>query len=228
MASPNREPLTSVLGSFFWLFLGVVKVRKCGCFPLTHHLGGDFDHGKIMRPVVGVPASVSHKNGSINKGQSFGKFQHCFSHRACCCWISEHILYLRLHAIQNLNLPCIRYIVPGSRRLFKAHVAKAWRNPFNFCFCPYAAHGNVCDLSAKAASCKHSSTGPASHREHRNNTTKHQTRVHESSMVAHIYIYIYICIYSLHAYVAIICTCKHTSKNIVAAKLLPSWPELVL
>ena len=21
------------------------------CFPLTYHLGGDFDHGKIMRPV---------------------------------------------------------------------------------------------------------------------------------------------------------------------------------
>ena len=38
------------LGSLFWVFLGVVNVRKCGRFPLTHHLGGDFDHGKIMRP----------------------------------------------------------------------------------------------------------------------------------------------------------------------------------
>ena len=26
----------------------VIKVRKCGS-PLPHHLGGDFDHGKIMR-----------------------------------------------------------------------------------------------------------------------------------------------------------------------------------
>ena len=30
----------------------VIKVIKWGCFPLTHHLGGDFDHGKIMRPVI--------------------------------------------------------------------------------------------------------------------------------------------------------------------------------
>ena len=28
----------------------IIKVKQWGCFPLTHHLGGDFDHGKIMRP----------------------------------------------------------------------------------------------------------------------------------------------------------------------------------
>ena len=32
-------------------FLGVVNVRKWGCFPSTHHLGGDFDSGEIIRPV---------------------------------------------------------------------------------------------------------------------------------------------------------------------------------
>ena len=36
------------------LFLGVVKVRACGCVPLTHHLGGDLDFGKIMRPGAGL------------------------------------------------------------------------------------------------------------------------------------------------------------------------------
>ena len=30
-----------------------IKVRKWSCFPLTRHLGGDFDHGKIMRPAQG-------------------------------------------------------------------------------------------------------------------------------------------------------------------------------
>ena len=39
-------------GSVFCLFLGVIKVRKkCGCLPSTHHFGGDFGRGKIMRPV---------------------------------------------------------------------------------------------------------------------------------------------------------------------------------
>ena len=42
------------LGSSFWPFLGVITVRKWGCFPLTHHLGGDFDHGRIMRPASGI------------------------------------------------------------------------------------------------------------------------------------------------------------------------------
>ena len=38
-------------GVIILMVSGVIKVRKCGCFPLTHHLGGDFDHGEIMRPV---------------------------------------------------------------------------------------------------------------------------------------------------------------------------------
>ena len=33
-------------------FLGVIKVTQWGCLRLTHHLGGDFDHGKIMGPEV--------------------------------------------------------------------------------------------------------------------------------------------------------------------------------
>ena len=30
---------------------GGYQSQKWGCFPLTHYLGGDFDHGKTMRPV---------------------------------------------------------------------------------------------------------------------------------------------------------------------------------
>ena len=39
------------LGSIYLTVLGVIKVSKWGRFPLTHHVGGDFDHGKIMRPM---------------------------------------------------------------------------------------------------------------------------------------------------------------------------------
>ena len=37
---------------FLVLFRGVIKVRHWGGFPLTHHLGDDFDIGKIMGPVI--------------------------------------------------------------------------------------------------------------------------------------------------------------------------------
>ena len=43
--------LAFVTGSLFSLFLGVVNVKTKGCFPLTYHLRGDFDHGKILGPV---------------------------------------------------------------------------------------------------------------------------------------------------------------------------------
>ena len=36
-------------------FWGVIKVRKCCCFLLAHHLGSELDHGnhgKIMRPTI--------------------------------------------------------------------------------------------------------------------------------------------------------------------------------
>ena len=33
-------------------FLGGYQSQKMGLFPLTYHLGGDFGHGKIMRPEV--------------------------------------------------------------------------------------------------------------------------------------------------------------------------------
>ena len=47
-AGMKRKPKSGVM--ILTVSGGVIKVRKCGCFPLTHHLGGDFDHGKIMRP----------------------------------------------------------------------------------------------------------------------------------------------------------------------------------
>ena len=40
------------------LTVSSVKVRTWGCFPLTHHLGGDFDHGKITRPAVSSEIKV--------------------------------------------------------------------------------------------------------------------------------------------------------------------------
>ena len=43
-------------GHYFDCFWGLPKSENgIGCFPLTHHLGGGFDHGRIMRPglVVG-------------------------------------------------------------------------------------------------------------------------------------------------------------------------------
>ena len=48
--SQSQTSLPPWLGSLFWRFLGVIKVRKWGCFPLTHHFGGDFDPGKIRGP----------------------------------------------------------------------------------------------------------------------------------------------------------------------------------
>ena len=40
--------------SICWVILltvsGGCQRQKCGCFAFTHHLRGDFDHGKIMRP----------------------------------------------------------------------------------------------------------------------------------------------------------------------------------
>ena len=38
-------------GRYLHGFWGLSKSENGGGFPLTHHLGGDFDHGKIMKPV---------------------------------------------------------------------------------------------------------------------------------------------------------------------------------
>ena len=38
----------------FW----VIQVREWGSFPLTDHLGGDLDHGRIRRPVGGVKGTL--------------------------------------------------------------------------------------------------------------------------------------------------------------------------
>ena len=35
----------------FWGYQSETIWMKMGLFPLTHHLGNDFDHGKTMRPV---------------------------------------------------------------------------------------------------------------------------------------------------------------------------------
>ena len=43
------ENLCILFGVIILTVSGVIKVSKWGCFPLTHHLGGDFDH---MRPVL--------------------------------------------------------------------------------------------------------------------------------------------------------------------------------
>ena len=44
------------------------------CFPLTHHLGGDFDHGRIMRPAQGTRAKpqVTCATSSKNSGKDEG------------------------------------------------------------------------------------------------------------------------------------------------------------
>ena len=52
-AESSRQLGMAELGSLCLLFLGVIKVRNCGCFPLTHHLESDLDHGKLMRPAEG-------------------------------------------------------------------------------------------------------------------------------------------------------------------------------
>ena len=44
------SPATGVI--ILTVSVGVIKVKKCGGFPLTNHLAGDFDHGKIKRPVL--------------------------------------------------------------------------------------------------------------------------------------------------------------------------------
>ena len=49
--SPN-EALTM----FHRSVSGGYQSQKMGCFPLTHHLGGYFDHGKILKPHVEVGA----------------------------------------------------------------------------------------------------------------------------------------------------------------------------
>ena len=38
-------------GTIILTVSGGYQSQKWGCFPITHHLGGDFDHGKTMRPV---------------------------------------------------------------------------------------------------------------------------------------------------------------------------------
>ena len=48
---PVRLWLGGLVCHYLGLFLGVVKVRNWGGFPVNHHTWGDFDSGKIMAPV---------------------------------------------------------------------------------------------------------------------------------------------------------------------------------
>ena len=63
------------LGPPFPRFLGVIKVRPWGCFPLTQHSGGDFDHGKIVRPVCfGQMRKQFHRPRPSNFGRELRRW----------------------------------------------------------------------------------------------------------------------------------------------------------
>ena len=77
---------------------GGYQSQKMGLFPLTHHLGGDFDHGKIMRPEFwawntfeskGQPPADnlrnSAKKSSSVPGTAFPSFETLISVRVCFC-----------------------------------------------------------------------------------------------------------------------------------------------
>ena len=60
-------PACFLTGHYFDGF-GLSKSEMGGCISLTHHLGGDFEHGKITRPVpetedpsLTLPAGINLK-----------------------------------------------------------------------------------------------------------------------------------------------------------------------
>ena len=53
-----RKSRGVLLGSLFWTASGGYPSQKMVSFPLAHHLGGDFDHGQILRPVLQTAVAV--------------------------------------------------------------------------------------------------------------------------------------------------------------------------
>ena len=70
-------PAHSAWGYYFDCF--AKSENGIGCFPLTHHFGDDFDHGRIMRPVCslfrfieGIEASVLGATPRLFRSQGAG------------------------------------------------------------------------------------------------------------------------------------------------------------
>ena len=61
----KRQRFWALLVSLCWVIIltvsGGYQSQNMGCFPLTHHLGGDFDHGKNMRPALCVNSKTRKK-----------------------------------------------------------------------------------------------------------------------------------------------------------------------